>query len=94
VLLAGVTAVSRRPVSAVRIRVQNPGLLPDLAAFLRSRIDAVVEELNEHELAVNLLGSRERSQMKVELERRLSGWRLRHPLAVVAIVDEAELDGG
>jgi hypothetical protein len=76
----------------VRIRVENPAYVPDLAASLSGRIDAVVSEVNERELEVNLLGSYMTSQLRVELEHRLSIWRLRHPLAVVSIVDEDDPD--
>jgi hypothetical protein len=76
----------------VRIRVENPAYLPELAASLLGRIDAVVSELNERELEVNLLGSYMTSQLQVELEHRLSIWRLCHPLAVVSIVDEDDPD--
>jgi hypothetical protein len=76
----------------VRIRLENPAYLPDLAASLSSRIDAVVSEVNERELEVNLLGSYMTSQLRVELERRLSIWRLRHPLAVVSVADEDDPD--
>jgi hypothetical protein len=66
--------------------------VPDLAASLSSRIDAVVSEVNERELEVNLLGSYMTSQLRLELERRLSIWRLRHPFAVVSIVDDDDPD--
>ncbi len=76
----------------MRIRVENPAYLPELAASLSSRIDAVVSEVNERELEVNLLGSYKTSRLQVELEHRLSIWRLRHPLAVVSIVGEGDPD--
>jgi hypothetical protein len=76
--------------TAVRIRLENPALLPELAASLVSRLDAVVVKLNERDLEVNLLGSHETSQMRVELEQRLNVWRLGHPFALVSIVDDDE----
>jgi hypothetical protein len=81
-------AALRRSSSAVRIRVENPAYVHDLAASLSGRVDAVVREVNERELEVNLLGSYMASQLRLELEHRLRIWRLRHPLAVVSIVDE------
>jgi hypothetical protein len=76
----------------VRIRVENPAYLPDLAASLSGRIDAVVSAVNERELEVSLLGSYVTSQVRVELEHRFSVWRLRHPLAVVSILAEDDRD--
>jgi hypothetical protein len=88
------TAALHRPTSALRIRVEDPAYLPELAASLSGRIDAVVMELNERELEVGLLGSYVTSEVRAELGHRLRVWRLQHPLAVVSIVKEEELEAG
>jgi hypothetical protein len=71
----------------MRIRIEEPALLPDLVATLSARIDSVVTQVNEHDLEVALLGSLAQPHLRDELERRLRPWRMRHPLAHVQIID-------
>ena len=69
----------------MRIRIDDPRLLPDLLEALSARVDAVVAQTGENELDVSLLGSRRDPFQRVELESRLRQWRLRHPRARVEI---------
>jgi hypothetical protein len=63
----------------MRVRIDDPKLLPDLLAALTARLDAVVDAVGEHELEVGLLGSRTQPFARIELEERLRRWKLRHP---------------
>jgi hypothetical protein len=58
----------------MRIRLNNPSLLPDLVAFLEGRFDAVVTELADDELEVNLMGSYGHEAMQMELYLRIRAW--------------------
>jgi hypothetical protein len=72
----------------VRVRIENPELLPDLFALLTAGIDAIVDRLNERELEVGLLGSRTEPYARIELEHRLRAFRLQYPRARIAVVPE------
>jgi hypothetical protein len=72
----------------VRVRIDNPELLPDLFALLTTGIDAIVDRLNERELEVGLLGSRTEPYARIELEHRLRTFRLQHPRARIEVVAE------
>ena len=71
----------------VRVRIDDPHLLPDLRDTLAARIDAIVAETEECELEVSLLGSFGAHFQRAELESRLRAWRLEHPGARVQIRD-------
>jgi hypothetical protein len=62
----------------MRIRVDDPALLPDLIETLRERMDVVIDRHGD-ELAVSVLGSIGQEHLQAELEQRVRGWRLRHP---------------
>ena len=71
----------------MRVRLDDPNLLPDLRDALATRIDAVVAETADGELEVSILGSRREPHQRAELESRLRAWRLSHPGARVEISD-------
>jgi hypothetical protein len=58
----------------MRIHLQDPALAPDLLDFLRSRIDAVVGQVEADVVEVSLLGSLAADAMRLELELRLRAW--------------------
>jgi hypothetical protein len=58
----------------MRIRITDPSLIPDLVAFLRDRLDAVVEPVGDREVEVNLIGSYGADAMRMELELRIRAW--------------------
>jgi hypothetical protein len=77
----------------MRIRVSDPGAAVDLSEFLKSRIGAVVEQLEQlkpgtpAELEVSLLGSFGEEALREELESALRRWSMLdgHRAAVVEI---------
>lgn len=71
----------------MRICVDDPAFLPDLAAALRARIDAVVTEAGPRELEVSLLDSRTGPDQRLELEGRLARWRRSHPQVNLSVDD-------
>jgi hypothetical protein len=58
----------------VRIRVEDPALLPDLMADLSRRVDAVVTQVDDDQLEVSLLGSRASDAGIAELRERVKAW--------------------
>ena len=77
----------------MRIRIDDPGLLPELVAFLDGRVHLVVSAESDHEVEVSVLGSFAdggRAALDVELQE----WRGSHPEAVVEIVPPSERDLG
>ena len=58
----------------MRVRVEDPALLPDLMADLLRRVDAVVTQTGDQELEVSLLGSRAMDPELVELRKRVRAW--------------------
>jgi hypothetical protein len=71
----------------MRVRIDDPELLPDLVTALTARLDAVVETVGERELEVGLLGSRTQPHARIELQRRLRRWTARHPGVRVTLPD-------
>jgi hypothetical protein len=59
----------------MRITIDQPQLLPDLARFLEQRGDTVVVQVDETALEVNLLGSMSDEAMRIELDLRIGIWR-------------------
>jgi hypothetical protein len=58
----------------MKIRIDDPTLLPDLMAELSRRIDAVVTQTGTDELEVSLLGSRSQRSNADELRERIAAW--------------------
>lgn len=58
----------------MKIRVDDPALLPDLMADLLRCVDTVVTQIASDELEVSLLGSRCNEADVAELEARLRAW--------------------
>ena len=59
----------------MRVRITEPEDVPDLLAFLESRIDCVATQVTEDEIEVSLLGSYDEAARRLELTRRLSDWK-------------------
>jgi hypothetical protein len=70
----------------MRIQVNNPALLDDLAGFLRNR-GCVVEPVGERELDVFCLGSARYDHVRMELDLHLELWRAVHPDSEALIVE-------
>jgi hypothetical protein len=69
----------------MRIRIDDPGLLPELVAFLDSRVHLVVSAESDHEVEVGVLGSFADGG-RAELDAELQDWRRAHPEAAIEIV--------
>jgi hypothetical protein len=72
----------------MRIRLDDPGLLPELVAYLDRRVHLVVSAESSLELEVSVLGSFADGG-RSELEAVLGSWRQEHPEAHVEIVPAA-----
>jgi hypothetical protein len=70
----------------MRIRLDNPSLLPDLVEFLETRTDAVVSEVADDAVEVTLLGSYALDAMRMELYLRIRAWEAARR-GVVAEID-------
>ena len=64
----------------------NSRLLPGLADSLAASTDAIVQRLNEKELEVGLLGSRDPEAMRREVEQRIRSWEARSGCSNAALV--------
>ena len=69
----------------MRIRIDDPVLLPALVAFLDDRVHLVVSAESDHEVEVSVLGSYADGG-RAALDAELQEWRGTHPEAVTEIV--------
>ena len=69
----------------MRIRIDDPGLLPELVAFLDRSVHLVVSAESDHEVEVSVLGSFADGG-RAELDAELQEWRRAHPEAAIEIV--------
>jgi hypothetical protein len=58
----------------MRLRLDDPALVPELLAFLQSTPDVVAEVVTENEIEVSLLGSFAHDAMRLDLDLRLRAW--------------------
>ena len=70
----------------MRIRLNDPTLLPELVEFLETRTDAVVTEVADDAVEVTLLGSYAPDAMRMELYLRIRAWEAARG-GVVAEID-------
>jgi hypothetical protein len=61
-------------IAAMRLRVSDPALVPELLEFLQSRLDVVAEQVKANEVSVSLLGSYALDPMRMELYLRVRAW--------------------
>jgi hypothetical protein len=59
---------------AMRVRVSDAAFTDEVAKFLRSRPDTVVEKIAADELEISLLGSLDPSTMQMEIYLRVRAW--------------------
>jgi hypothetical protein len=71
----------------VRIRISRPEGLRRLQAFLTLDTEAIVTPLDEYEIEISFLGSRNEWAQRKELELRLRSWLASHP-EIVAVVSD------
>ena len=74
----------------MRLRLNDPALVPDLLEFLRSRPDVIVDVVDDDEVEVSLVGSYALDAMRMELYLRIRAWEAarRTSAALVELVDE------
>jgi hypothetical protein len=72
----------------MRIRINDPELLPDLVTELTARVDVIATRVGPCDVEVSLLGSRTAPYHRRELERRLEQWRLQNPHGRVEVLPE------
>jgi hypothetical protein len=58
----------------MRLRVDDPALVPELLNFLSSRMDVVAEQVGENEVEASLLGSYAADAMRMELYLLVRAW--------------------
>jgi hypothetical protein len=58
----------------MRLRLNDPALVPELLDFLQSTPDVVAEVVSENEIEVSLLGSLAHDAMRLDLDLRLRAW--------------------
>ena len=63
----------------MRLRISDAAAAPDLVAFLRERVDCIVEQTAWDTIEVSILGSRTGPHNWLELETRLRPWRAANP---------------
>jgi hypothetical protein len=70
----------------MRVHVSDPAVAGNLAAFLRERIGAIVEQHDGSELEVSLLGSFNDAALREELGTAVRQWSLvnQTPASLVA----------
>jgi hypothetical protein len=56
------------------VRVSDTEFTDELADFLRSRPDAIVEKIADNELEVSLVGSLDPATMQMEIYLRVRAW--------------------
>jgi len=71
--------------AAMRLRVHDPDILPDLLAFLEGRVDVVVSQVGDDELEVSLLASMHVDAHRLELELRVRAWEEAHRVAAGSV---------
>jgi hypothetical protein len=60
--------------AAMRIRVSDPALVPELIEFLATRVDLVAEQVTDDEVELSLLGSYAEDAMRMEVYLRIRAW--------------------
>lgn len=71
----------------MRIRLSRPESLRRLQVFLSLDTEAIVTPLDDRELEISFLGSRNEWAQRKELELRLRSWLASHPDVVAVISD-------
>jgi hypothetical protein len=71
--------------SPMRLRLNEPALVPDLIEFLQSTPDVVVDVVGEGEVEVSLIGSYALDAMRMELYLRVRAWEAARAARGVAV---------
>jgi hypothetical protein len=60
--------------AAMRLRLSDPDLVPELLQFLESRLEMVSERVSENEVELSLLGSYNREAERMTVDLVLRAW--------------------
>ena len=71
----------------MRIRLNDPSLLPELVEFLQARTDAIVTTVGVDEVEVALLGSYATDALRMELYLRVRAWEAARGGVAAEILD-------
>lgn len=86
--LAAVGALLPHSSAAMRLRLSNPDLVPELLQFLESRIDVVTKQVSDNEVELSLLGSYNEDAQQMTVDLLVRAWRAsRDDNATVELVD-------
>jgi hypothetical protein len=73
--------------AAVKVRVNEPELVPSLLEFLRARVHVTAEQIGIDEVEISQLGSMNADARRLELDLLLAAWRAAHDQARTTILD-------
>jgi hypothetical protein len=62
------------PTAAMRLRISDPTLIPELIEFLETRVSAVAERVSANEVEVSMLGSYGPDGLRMMLELLVRAW--------------------
>jgi hypothetical protein len=60
--------------AAMRLRLSDPHLVPDLLQFLELRLEMVVERIGENEVELSLIGSYNREAERMTVDLLVRAW--------------------
>jgi hypothetical protein len=60
--------------AAMRLRLSDPHLVPDLLQFLELRLEMVVERIGENEVELSLIGSYNREAERLTVDLLVRAW--------------------
>ena len=69
----------------MRLRLNDPSLVPELLEFLQSTPDVVVDVVGDGEVEVSLIGSYALDAMRMELYLRVRAWEAARAARGVAV---------
>lgn len=67
----------------MRIRLNDPELVPDLLGFLSGSANCVVERVGDREVEVSLLGSYQLEMHNLTVDLLVRAWEASHPEATI-----------
>ena len=60
--------------AAMRLRLSDPHLVPDLLQFLELRLEVVAEQVSENEVELSLIGSYNQEAQRMTVDLLLRAW--------------------
>ena len=71
----------------MKIQLDDPHLVPNLLAFLREHVHVVADQVGPRVVEASLLGSKNSSERRLELDLMLQVWRATHDRVEAHILD-------